>query len=74
MREKAARSKSARVLAVAGATTAPAHTLYDICRKLPDGAEVALDTTGDAGRLEITCDYCNAQYLFNVDGSSIDQS
>ena len=46
-------------LAVAGATTAPAHTLYDICRKLPDGAEVALDTTGDAGRLEITCGRIN---------------
>ena len=28
----------------AGATTAPAHTLYDIVRKLPDGAQVELAT------------------------------
>ena len=27
-----------------GAITAPAHTLYDIVRKLPDGAQVALET------------------------------
>ena len=27
----------------AGATTVPAHLLYDIVRKLPDGAEVMLD-------------------------------
>jgi DNA polymerase III subunit beta len=27
----------------AGATTAPAHTLYDIVRKLPDGSQVELD-------------------------------
>ena len=25
-----------------GATTVPAHTLYDIVRKLPDGAEIEL--------------------------------
>ena len=42
-------------LQVAGATTAPAHVLYDICRKLPDGSEVQLDATGDAGRLSISC-------------------
>ncbi len=28
----------------AGASTVPAHMLYDIVRKLPDGAEIALDT------------------------------
>ena len=28
----------------AGATTVPAHILHDIVRKLPDGAEVSLDT------------------------------
>ena len=27
-----------------GATTVPAHILHDIVRKLPDGAEVALDS------------------------------
>ena len=26
-----------------GATTVPAHTLYDIVRKLPDGAQVEID-------------------------------
>ncbi|QJE74425.1 DNA polymerase III subunit beta [Aerophototrophica crusticola] len=30
-----------------GAATAPAHTLYDIARKLPDGSQVELDATGD---------------------------
>ena len=28
-----------------GAATVPAHMLYDIVRKLPDGAEIALDTS-----------------------------
>ncbi|CAO3414889.1 DNA polymerase III subunit beta [Azospirillum doebereinerae] len=30
-----------------GGTTAPAHTLYDIVRKLPDGSQVELDIPGD---------------------------
>lgn len=34
-----------------GSTTAPAHTLYDIVRKLPDGAQVELDASGDADQL-----------------------
>ncbi|MGB0749541.1 MAG: DNA polymerase III subunit beta [Magnetospiraceae bacterium] len=34
-----------------GATTAPAHTLFDIVRKLPDGAQVELDATGDGDKL-----------------------
>ena len=34
-----------------GATTVPAHMLYDIVRKLPDGAQVSLETTGDAGQM-----------------------
>ena len=33
-----------------GATTVPAHILHDIVRKLPDGAEVALDS-GDGSQL-----------------------
>ena len=37
----------------AGATTAPAHTLYDIVRKLPEGAEVELESDGDDGGLEL---------------------
>lgn len=38
----------------AGATTAPAHTLHDIVRKLPDGATVTLDFDGAAGRLRVS--------------------
>jgi DNA polymerase-3 subunit beta len=34
-----------------GATTLPAHTLYDIVRKLPDGAQVSLEAVGDSGQL-----------------------
>jgi len=34
-------------IAQPGATTAPAHTLYDIVRKLPEGAQVALDADGE---------------------------
>ncbi len=35
-----------------GNVTAPAHTLYDIARKLPDGSEVSL-SIGVDGRLEV---------------------
>jgi DNA polymerase-3 subunit beta len=35
----------------AGATTAPAHTLYDIVRKLREGAQIELDAAGDKGQL-----------------------
>ena len=35
----------------AGATTLPAHILYEIVRKLPEGAQVSLDATGDAAQL-----------------------
>ena len=37
----------------AGGTTAPAHTLYDIVRKLPDGAQVELQSDGGDGRLMV---------------------
>lgn len=33
----------------AGAVTAPAHTLYDIVRKLPDGSQVEIDSEGEGG-------------------------
>lgn len=36
-----------------GAITAPAHTLYDIVRKLPDGAEIELDSTTTDGRIAL---------------------
>lgn len=34
-----------------GATTVPAHTLYDIVRKLPDGAQVSLEMSGEHGQM-----------------------
>lgn len=36
-----------------GATTAPAHTLYEIVRKLPDGADVELSLAEDGNRLAL---------------------
>ncbi|WP_422369171.1 DNA polymerase III subunit beta [Pelagibius sp.] len=36
-----------------GATTAPAHTLYDIVRKLPEGAQVSIEAGGDDSRLTL---------------------
>ncbi|MBM3490319.1 MAG: DNA polymerase III subunit beta [Alphaproteobacteria bacterium] len=36
-----------------GGTTAPAHTLYDIVRKLPDGCQIELSSSADNGRLTV---------------------
>jgi len=36
-----------------GQITAPAHTLYEIVRKLPEGADVSLNFTGDDPRLQV---------------------
>ena len=36
-----------------GAVTAPAHTLYEIVRELPEGADVSLSYTGADPRLEV---------------------
>jgi DNA polymerase-3 subunit beta len=36
-----------------GSTTAPAHTLYEIVRKLPDGAQVELESAADGNSLTI---------------------
>ena len=36
-----------------GQITAPAHTLYEIVRKLPEGAEVSLIYSGDDPRLQV---------------------
>ena len=36
-----------------GATTAPVHTLYEIVRKLPEGAEVEISLGDDGGKLAI---------------------
>lgn len=40
-------------VAQAGATTAAAHTLHDIVRKLPDGAQIELSLAGDQSRLSV---------------------
>jgi len=45
--------KLAADVSAAGGTTLPAHTLYDIVRKLPDGAQVSLETTGESGQLQL---------------------
>jgi len=37
----------------AGQITAPAHTLYEIVRKLPEGADVSLSYTGEDPRLQV---------------------
>ena len=36
-----------------GATTVPAHTLYDIIRKLRDGSQIELETTGEKGLMTL---------------------
>ncbi len=42
-------------VAMAGATTVPAHTFHDIVRKLPEGADVELDNAGSADTLHMRC-------------------
>lgn len=36
-----------------GATTAPVHTMYDIVRKLPEGAQVEIALDGDSNQLKV---------------------
>jgi DNA polymerase III subunit beta len=36
-----------------GATTVPAHMFYEIVRKLPEGAQIMLETTGDRASMAI---------------------
>src|SRR5919112_1056737 len=40
-------------VAQGGATTVPAHVIYDIVRKLPEGAQVSLETVGDDRQMQI---------------------
>jgi len=40
-------------VAQAGTTTVPAHVLYDIVRKLSDGAQVSLEQDGQAGQVTL---------------------
>jgi DNA polymerase-3 subunit beta len=42
--------KTEATIGSGGATTVPAHTLYDIVRKLPEGAQVQLETGGAGGQ------------------------
>ena len=45
--------QTAAQVGTGGQITAPAHTLYEIVRKLPDGADVELKFAGDDPRLSI---------------------
>lgn len=45
--------KAPAMVEQAGATTVPAHMLYDIVRKLPDGAEIMLSTDPDSTSLVV---------------------
>ncbi len=40
-------------VARSGGTTAPAHTMYDIVRKLPDGAQVEVDHDQESGKVTV---------------------
>jgi DNA polymerase-3 subunit beta len=40
-------------VSTAGSTTVPAHTFYDIVRKLPDGAQIELTISDDGGKVAI---------------------
>lgn len=40
-------------VAEGGSTTVPAHVIYDIVRKLPEGAQVSLEASGDTGQMLI---------------------
>lgn len=37
----------------AGSTTVPAHVIYEVVRKLPDGAQVSLEMAGDTGQMQL---------------------
>ncbi|HWT96633.1 MAG TPA: DNA polymerase III subunit beta [Terriglobales bacterium] len=45
--------QTAANVATPGAATVPAHTMYDIVRKLPDGAEVQIELAGDGGQVAL---------------------
>ena len=45
--------ETAAYVAQHGSTTVPAHMLYDIVRKLPDGAQLQLEQGPDEGRLAV---------------------
>lgn len=45
--------RTVAVVSKAGSTTVPAHMLYDIVRKLPDGAQIECTTSEDGGKMTI---------------------
>lgn len=45
--------KSPATVSKAGSTTVPAHTFYDIVRKLPEGAQIELSTSADGSKVSI---------------------
>ncbi|WP_373087939.1 DNA polymerase III subunit beta [Sneathiella sp.] len=47
--------KVAATISTEGAITAPAHLVYDIIRKLPEGSQVELDYKSAEGRLFLRC-------------------
>ena len=65
------------VIDTAGSTTAPAHTLYDIVRKLPDGAQIELESSSDgqmtlrAGRSEFTLQTLPTEDFPQTDGGDL---
>ncbi len=44
----------AAMVEVAGATTVPAHMLHDIVRKIPEGAQIRLETSADGATMTLT--------------------
>lgn len=51
----AVEDSTAANIELAGSTTVPAHTLYDIARKLPEGSEVELRKDADNNKLTLRC-------------------
>ena len=47
--------KTGGEIAQEGSTTVSAHTLLDIVRKLPEGAQIEIASGGDENRLEVKC-------------------
>ncbi len=42
------------VIEESGAVTVPAHKLYDIVKRLPDGVQVSMSVSGESGQLSLT--------------------
>ncbi len=47
--------KAEASLSTEGATTVPAHTFFDIIRKLPEGKSITIDKAADDAKLTIKC-------------------